>query len=264
MVLSREPDPKPDKELKRPFKDIDLGTYLAGLWSASLLFGLCWRAASSPGKRLSTVSSRYVAPSWSWASVSGNVNWENWATPNKFPPLAQIINAQCTHAGLDEMGSVCGGEIRLKGKIIPARLFYGDVAIPRTEGLRYAFMHLEARDPSTGQYGFPSMYRLDYVPEQVSRQLKFWAGADMIWGDGSSREGVNGLTPLQDGDYHGVQIDASFIMVVRPIFGEGPNVYERVGSVQMNWDGAMPDLSRWFDGADLRTVKLVYNSESWM
>lgn len=247
-------DPEPDQELKRPFGDISLGTYLAGIWSSSLPLGLCWHAAHTPGKRLSTVSSRYVAPSWSWASVSGNVNWDT----RDFRPLVEVIDAQCIHAGPDETGSVCGGDVRLKARIIPVRLLYGDVAIPRTEGLRYTYMHLEARDPSTGQYARPSMYRPDYVPQHISSlQMVFHAGADMIWGDASSGEWVNNLTPLQDAEYFGLQLAVSFIMVVRPVLGEGPDVYERVGSVQMRHDGAVPDLSRWFDGADLQTVKLI-------
>jgi len=103
-----------------------------------------------PGKRLSVESSsRYVAPSWSWASVSGNVNWD-W--DRAFEPHVQILSARCDLAGPDETGAVVGGDIGMKAKLIPLKLFYGDLEIPRSNGTRHTYMQLEARDLPTGKF----------------------------------------------------------------------------------------------------------------
>ena len=65
---------QPGQALK--FNQLSLGGYLAGLWSATLGKGLYWQVDYTPGKRISTKDT-YIAPSWSWASVSGPINW-NW------------------------------------------------------------------------------------------------------------------------------------------------------------------------------------------
>jgi len=248
-------EPEVDRERKRHFRDISLGTYLAGIWSSSLPSDLAWHAAHMPGKRLSAESSRYVAPSWSWVSVSGNVNW---AWDRAFEPRVQILSARCDLAGPDETGAVVGGEIGMTAKLIPLKLLYGDLEIPRSNGTRHTYMQLEARDPSTGKFASmaPSMYLPDYVPPQIAcLEMAFHAGADMLWGDGVSDR--DELTPLLDAEYFGLQLADDFVMVVRPVAGEGGNILERVGAVQRNYDGRVPDLAKWFEGADMRTIRLV-------
>jgi hypothetical protein len=49
----------------------ELGRYLAGLWEDDLGWGLCWNVKQARTKRLET----YRAPTWSWASVLGQVQW---------------------------------------------------------------------------------------------------------------------------------------------------------------------------------------------
>jgi hypothetical protein len=84
-----------------------------------------------------------------------------------------------------------------------------------------------------------------------------WAGAEILWGVTKSAERVDELITLLDAEYFGLQIAARFIMVIRPVAGAGPGVFERVGSVQRNWNGEVPDLTRWFDGAEVKTVTLL-------
>ncbi|KAK1833594.1 heterokaryon incompatibility protein-domain-containing protein [Podospora conica] len=227
-----------DDEVKRPFREINLGTYLAGIWSSSLPLGLCWYADNMPGRRLSALASQYIAPSWSWASVSGH-----------------ILDIQCDLAGQDVTGSLRGGHVTLRTKMIPLRLYYGNFEIPGGNGPWYVYFYMEARDPSTGQWAPTIMYRADYAPPEVEGQLH--AGADMIWGDKKTRERVHELTPVSEGEYFGLQLAASHVMVVRPVTGGGPGVFERTGSLQRDWDGEVPDLSPWFEGAETQTVRVV-------
>ncbi|KAH9205514.1 heterokaryon incompatibility protein-domain-containing protein, partial [Leptodontidium sp. 2 PMI_412] len=50
-------------------QNIRHGTYLAGLWSDSLVLDLLWRPSSDIGTRLSR------SPSWSWATIDGPVEY---------------------------------------------------------------------------------------------------------------------------------------------------------------------------------------------
>lgn len=241
-----------DDEVKRPFREINLGTYLAGIWSSSLPLGLCWQAANAPGTRLSTFASHYIAPSWSWASVSGNVNWDL----ENFQPCAEILDIRCDLAGQDVTGSLRGGEATLRAKMIPLRLYYGDLETPKTNGLRYTYLYMEARDPSTGQWAPTVMYLADCAPPEVEGYLH--AGADMVWGDKKTSERVHELTPLSEGEYFGLQMSTSYAMVIRTVAGAAPGVFERTGSLQRDWsgDGNVP-LSTWFEGAESQMVRVL-------
>ncbi|KAK0617016.1 heterokaryon incompatibility protein-domain-containing protein [Immersiella caudata] len=219
QFLTASKEPEPDENAKRPFKEISLGTYLAGI------------------------------------CVSGNINW--WWDDTNFQPLTEILHARCELAGSNETGSVLRGETYLRARVIPLKLYHGDLEIPGTDGIRYSYMHVQARDPSTGRFAPPSMYLPDYAPPQISSEIVLFSGADMIWGDKKTAERVDELTPLLDAEYFGLQIAANYIMVIQPALGEGPEVFERVGSIQRDWNGDVPDLTRWFEGADERTVRLV-------
>jgi hypothetical protein len=91
--------------------------YLAGLWEHHLLTQLLWDMGIG-GKRLQT----YQAPSWSWASTTGQVEL-NIVQPEElqeYKPLATILDVSVTTIDGTEMGSVIGGHIRLKASLIPA------------------------------------------------------------------------------------------------------------------------------------------------
>jgi hypothetical protein len=48
----------------------DQGKYLAGIWWEDLAFGICWKKVSLLSKY-----DEYIAPSWSWASVEGPIEF---------------------------------------------------------------------------------------------------------------------------------------------------------------------------------------------
>ncbi|KAI1117923.1 heterokaryon incompatibility protein-domain-containing protein [Nemania sp. NC0429] len=239
---------------KRNFKEIDLGTYLAGNWSAFLPLDLCWYADYTPGKRLPTVSS-YVAPSWSWASVSGMVRWRLGDDDgNDTHELrVELMSARCDLVGADETGQISGGELVLRGRMIPVNLFRGEIEIPGADGLRYAFFHLEGRDPATGEQTDLGHYRPDFY--ECNNGVKFFAGSHLIWGGPDSRG--EGLTPVHDGEYFALDFAASFVVVIRRVRGSHPDAFERVGSIYRGNVGHQWDLSRWFDGVEPLVVKLI-------
>lgn len=90
-------------------------TYLAGLWSFELIGWLMWR-------RNNTVISlarpkAYRAPSWSWASVDGDVEWSLGREEMGLPGLlyrASIVEAR-TSPTSNLFGSVHEGYIHIRG-----------------------------------------------------------------------------------------------------------------------------------------------------
>ncbi|KAL2055201.1 hypothetical protein ABVK25_004539 [Lepraria finkii] len=97
-------------------------TCLAGLWSRLLPIQLIWfvrdakQANCSPAKR----PPFYRAPSWSWASVDGEVSA---GTVSYDGILITVTSAKVTPATNDETGQVEDGYFVLRGKLSPARLY---------------------------------------------------------------------------------------------------------------------------------------------
>jgi hypothetical protein len=96
-------------------------SYLAGLWRRDLLFELLWDIAEPQSHKPHSHSGQYVAPSWSWASRTGEVTWETetWLSAE---PLVRIEDAAVTRLGPDDMGQVSGGYVRLSGTLVRASL----------------------------------------------------------------------------------------------------------------------------------------------
>jgi hypothetical protein len=84
-------------------------TYIAGMWKNSILHDLCWyhfgRAYERP---------KSTIPSWSWASIQGNVMWAD-AIPL---PGIGVSKVQYTPIGPASIGEVANASIRLFGRVI--------------------------------------------------------------------------------------------------------------------------------------------------
>src|SRR5204862_7599322 len=89
--------------------------YLAGLWMRSLPQDLLWRS----GNPLTDLSHRLLAPSWSWASVSGIVAYEyaDVVTTNS----AKAMQAQCITVRCDPTGQVASGKLITSGRLSTAK-----------------------------------------------------------------------------------------------------------------------------------------------
>jgi hypothetical protein len=108
--------------------------YIAGLWRQTLLPGLLWRCSElgitdvpAPGVR----PSQYVAPSWSWASVNGSINFRRYVSPGnenlaeKYVVMVRLIDIFLDHLTDDPYGELKGACIRLAGRL--RRVSYGKV-----------------------------------------------------------------------------------------------------------------------------------------
>ncbi|KAF8852840.1 HET-domain-containing protein [Acephala macrosclerotiorum] len=96
--------------------------YLAGLWRKNLTHDLFWQTVTIPTepKRcpITTKPKKYRAPSWSWASFDGRINWplqRVLLTCSKCSIYCTILDAQTTLVGLDPYGAVKDGFLKVRG-----------------------------------------------------------------------------------------------------------------------------------------------------
>jgi hypothetical protein len=127
-----------------------LGEYLAGLWKHSLISDLMWRINKLEHDIVRPT--KYVAPSWSWASVTGPVSF--WPEPDTrliegtsdesgwYLALSTLIKrandskltATVEASRLNPYGKVSSGTLDVHGYIQPARLQYVSTRVGGTWG----------------------------------------------------------------------------------------------------------------------------------
>ncbi|CAG9989394.1 unnamed protein product [Clonostachys byssicola] len=109
--------------------------YLAGLWARHLPYQLAWYIASQgrdggKGRRVE----KYRAPSWSWASIEGQVGMmtvERAANPES---LIEIEEAKTTpFSSINDTAEVINGYIRLTGQPFTAEILGRDEEAGRSE-----------------------------------------------------------------------------------------------------------------------------------
>lgn len=90
------------------------GRYLAGLWERKLAEGLLWMVHTPRSRR-----SGYKAPSWSWASVDGEILTLAWEHLRDF----EVLDCQVDLAVKElPFGAVDGGYIKVKGLMRAAKV----------------------------------------------------------------------------------------------------------------------------------------------
>jgi len=100
--------------------------YIAGLWEDDLVRGLLWVTGATSGTR-ARPPLEYVAPSWSWASVSGC--WFQYDHMKQDAAYGDVIeegpNVEAIEQelkGVNPFGEVTSGKVILRGSVIPSRL----------------------------------------------------------------------------------------------------------------------------------------------
>ena len=96
--------------------------YFAGLWEQDLLHGLFWEVQLRVYPRR---TAEYTAPTWSWASVDGQVFYAGKIDLSK--PHAEIIAVHCLPSGQDPTGQVAqGASITICAELVAVQLVYDD------------------------------------------------------------------------------------------------------------------------------------------
>ncbi|KAK4682171.1 hypothetical protein QC764_113110 [Podospora pseudoanserina] len=103
------------------------GEYMAGLWKSGVLEGLFWCRAVP--ERLLESTKEHVAPSWSWASVVGQVQFPVYEWYEKraawksnvldFEPLAEYVSHSLELRDHDPFGRLAGGTLTMRGPLLP-------------------------------------------------------------------------------------------------------------------------------------------------
>ncbi|CAG8977731.1 hypothetical protein HYALB_00012166 [Hymenoscyphus albidus] len=103
-------------EFKRFFRGDE---YMAGLWKGWILEGLGWFVNTLGDGRIYPRPKEYRAPSWSWASVDGNVIYafKYDMGPSSFAEGLKFVSCKVEPAPLNR---VSGGELVLEGRLRPA------------------------------------------------------------------------------------------------------------------------------------------------
>lgn len=94
--------------------------YLAGLWENNLMHDLFWQTAAVAIK-----PKNYRAPSWSWASLDGRIDWPLWrvfSSCSKCRTYCTVLDVQTTPAGLDPYGAVKDGFLKVRGNLQEMRV----------------------------------------------------------------------------------------------------------------------------------------------
>jgi Heterokaryon incompatibility protein (HET) len=106
------------------FQCEQLGRYVAGLWEKGLLEGLQWERPSRMDLEFeqSLRPKTYRAPSWSWASLEGDVGFRN-TRGTKFKAQTEIERLDFELQNpLNPYGSVISARLVVRGKLVPAIL----------------------------------------------------------------------------------------------------------------------------------------------
>ncbi|KAH8592275.1 heterokaryon incompatibility protein-domain-containing protein [Bisporella sp. PMI_857] len=97
--------------------------YLAGLWGENLPMELCWSVdyVSSNSPPLMQPET-YIAPTWSWASVSGVLDFVSHDQKAPFTSIVTVLDVHVSVSGLNKYGEVQDGYIMLKGMVSKVRI----------------------------------------------------------------------------------------------------------------------------------------------
>ncbi|KAH6854019.1 heterokaryon incompatibility protein-domain-containing protein [Chaetomium sp. MPI-CAGE-AT-0009] len=91
-------------------------SYLAGLWKDALMQDLLWEVTEPSSATCGVAGRTYIAPSWSWASISGAVRYFFSEYQFKFESLAEVLDVSCEQASTDPTGAVTGGSLKITGQ----------------------------------------------------------------------------------------------------------------------------------------------------
>ncbi len=201
----------------------DLGRYVCGMWEQDLQECFFWRA-TEPRPRPSC-----GMPSWSWASVSGNI--ECWSLGSERVQFADVL---VSHVGNEFMGDVHEAKVTLTGPLAPATLHCGDGTCKVKVGDQWSVFYPD--------YTLESSDALTLTPGSPVFCLVFGQGTS------SSRDPEQGL--LWERTY------ACFLVLV--CVDEASRVYQRIGlSEGDSGNDEEVELDAMLGVAETKTITLI-------
>ena len=107
--------------LAKEFGRVRKCPYFAGLWGKTILKDLLWYSKAGYTEAWPTRSERWRAPTWSWASLKGRINF---APPYDLLDTCEVLEVVCSPVGPDLTGELAEGFILLRGRLITSVLRY--------------------------------------------------------------------------------------------------------------------------------------------
>jgi hypothetical protein len=206
------------------FKTRDI--YLAGLWLSDLARGLLWESSNA-----ARVSTTYIAPSWSWASINGAIQYRSYKLREE---LIEIIDCRTDISTVDPTGAISAGELRVRCPILK-------VTSEQTKPQKYSGIKTIARTWSGTEVvsTYESRLRTSFVMDTLTEP----AHADMEWAKNNA-SGTRDTVELESGPelylafvgwWQQKQVYHFFAGIVLRLSQSSPKTYERVGI----WEGTM-------------------------
>jgi hypothetical protein len=239
--LTKETDRLPALSgLTGTFRDKELGEFVAGMWTKSLPLWLTWEVY---GSQISPDPAVYVAPSWSWISItSGNQieyahsGWKKDGNSNHLLDIKlSILDVHCELAGTDPSGTIKSGYIYVRGPVVEASLTYN---FPPLLGQRGSLVTLPPFSLRRG--GLQTDFTCDCQ--------------DRVWMNAKDGQDVVLLLVYVDDE------KCCFLVLMEKPTGE----YVRIGIAvredvrQISGDGReLPIWDVWFRYAEAREIKIV-------
>ncbi|KAL1872691.1 hypothetical protein Daus18300_004237 [Diaporthe australafricana] len=173
--------------------------YLAGLWFDELPISLLW--SCSQQARKSERIKPYIAPSWSWASITGQaqLSHPSWYA-TKDQSRLEIVKADCFPAGPNVYGAVEHATLIVKGVVFRVRLLevYDD-------GAGFELVRIHGRDETSDTHDVDG-YGVFDVPDE----LCVWEESTSDK-DGSNEDGSDEDSP--DEGTSAAQVPGDFTML---------------------------------------------------
>jgi hypothetical protein len=259
--------------LAQRFQTRTLGKYAAGLWEKHLHTQILWRPRTA-GTKIRTRSSKYIAPTWSWASLScgiyfiGSRGHKSVQIGNdilrRTKIIGSILEVHCMPSGLDPLGSIVGGYLRVRGQMIQATLSTRANPERRRKVLEWSI------DDSS--LGSPQPYLFDVVNDNDGSSLPF---------DPDSTSDIDVLTPRQSvfcllwslpPDTEPPLSDENDFLITILVLRQSqrqPGNYERIGLMFLKGDGSKKNnteaknespavyVSKWFHSPETVDITIL-------
>lgn len=255
--------------------DPELGECFAGMWNKYLPEHMAWsieipKNAGTGPDNATTRHKTYVAPTWSWASVTAQVSFHRTLktlTPGITEPkpnfVAEIINVQYALAGLDPTGSLSDGVLTIRAPTLPAKLVI--IRCKKTEG-----------DWSTRPNCDNFEFRIDhrhkkasakFSPDSVSDKDTSVTEQDVLcvqWTKQVDLELILAECRALEWQEDSFRLYTKFLVLRQS--AQRPGNYERIGIVTLFSVHKKPHyrhsnkqipIYEWFRGASIRTLDLV-------
>lgn len=261
--------------LIKRMQQADPGEVFAGMWRKHLPEHMAWsieiadNAVTGPDNA-STRHKTYVAPTWSWASVTAQVSFHRTLrtlTPGITEPkpdfVADIIDVHYALAGLDPTGSLSEGVLTIRAPTLPAKLVI--TRRNKTEAHRFIrskYDKLEFRIDHPYKKA-SAIFSPDSVSD-INTSVKEQDVLCVQWTKQVDLEPI--LAECKAIEWQGdfFRLYAKFLVVRQST--QRPGKYERIGIVTLvsvhkkphyrHSNNQIP-IYKWFRGASIRTLDLV-------